>query len=651
MSGHGATVLLLLLVASAHALRAPRLPGFLRRADNSKDNGGGAQAEAASPQQSRAVRLLEEAAAAELAAEQLEQQALELKQQAARMSPPAEQLSQPPPPPPPPPPSQPTGEQPTSREQASPQWQAAQRAEDEQLAQPLMPLEQLLEQRQELRGGTDAEDEDGAPRQELRGGTDAEDEDGAPSLSEEEALASEIRLLMQASTDDLYLFYMSCLPNDRYPLPTNLLDAADEAALRERVFGSESFVVRTIEKTQAGTVIRGNLRCDAATASARVQSSLEAEASLRDRVRLFLLYDPVSPGPLEPDETEWEDAALADMIAGENPFEPEPIFLALPADLAPAAGTDRRLAAAAPIAAFSATTAAVVLWAAQAFAGSSNVAPDGTFDLAVAEPLIQATLLLQLAHEAGHGLVGMLYGLRARPSLFIPSAALGCTGGHAPLASYPPNRTSLFDFALAGPLVGGGASLALFLAGLALTSGAPEAALPAFPRIATPILHGSLFASLAVEAALGEAAAAADSTAVALHPLALAGFTGLVANALAILPIGRLDGGRAATAAFGRKPAAALGGLTLFVLGCTVLLTDSPEVLSLWACTAFLLFRQAEVPCVDEVTPVDDRRVSLLLPLFLLALTVVMPAPVSGGPDPVFEQLSFAAAQPELWSK
>ena len=511
-----------------------------------------------------------------------------------------------------------------------------------------MPLEQLLEQRQELRGGTDAEDEDGAPRQELRGGTEAEDEDGAPSLSEEEALASEIRLLMQASTDDLYLFYMSCLPNDRYPLPTNLLDAADEAALRERVFGSESFVVRTIEKTQAGTVIRGNLRCDAATASARVQSSLEAEASLRDRVRLFLLYDPVSPGPLEPDETEWEDAALADMIAGENPFEPEPIFLALPADLAPAAGTDRRLAAAAPIAAFSATTAAVVLGGAglRARPTSRPMAPlISQSPSRSSKRRCSCSSPTRRPRPRGHAL------RPAGASLFIPSAALGCTGGHAPLASYPPNRTSLFDFALAGPLVGGGASLALFLAGLALTSGAPEAALPAFPRIATPILHGSLFASLAVEAALGEAAAAADSTAVALHPLALAGFTGLVANALAILPIGRLDGGRAATAAFGRKPAAALGGLTLFVLGCTVLLTDSPEVLSLWACTAFLLFRQAEVPCVDEVTPVDDRRVSLLLPLFLLALTVVMPAPVSGGPDPVFEQLSFAAAQPELWSK
>ena len=88
----------------------------------------------------------------------------------------------------------------------------------------------------------------------------------------------------------------------------------------------------------------------------------------------------------------------------------------------------------------------------------------------------------------------------------------------------------------------------------------------------------------AVEAALGAPSAAASalgdssSSAIALHPLALAGFTGVLSNALALLPIGRLDGGRAATAAFGRRPAAALGGLTIFALGLCVFFSDFPDV-------------------------------------------------------------------------
>ena len=96
-------------------------------------------------------------------------------------------------------------------------------------------------------------------------------------------------------------------------------------------------------------------------------------------------------------------------------------------------------------------------------------------------------------------------------------------------------------------------SLVVFLVGLYLTPSASDAALADFPLAQASTLHSSLFCSVLIELVLGAPSAAEEAATVALHPMALAGFSGLVANALAMLPIGRLDGGRAATAAYGRR--------------------------------------------------------------------------------------------------
>lgn len=51
----------------------------------------------------------------------------------------------------------------------------------------------------------------------------------------------------------------------------------------------------------------------------------------------------------------------------------------------------------------------------------------------------------------------------------------------------------------------------------------------------------------------------------AVHPLAIVGVTGIIVNALNLMPIGSLDGGRIAMSAFGRKAGGVLGTLTLLL--------------------------------------------------------------------------------------
>lgn len=61
----------------------------------------------------------------------------------------------------------------------------------------------------------------------------------------------------------------------------------------------------------------------------------------------------------------------------------------------------------------------------------------------------------------------------------------------------------------------------------------------------------------------------------------------------------------------------------------------------MWGLTASLLFRQAEVPCVDEVTPVDSSREGVYPALLLLVLFVLFPAP-GASPDTAFAELTRA---------
>ena len=176
-------------------------------------------------------------------------------------------------------------------------------------------------------------------------------------------------------------------------------------------------------------------------------------------------------------------------------------------------------------------------------------------------PIILGTLMIQILHELAHRLVAMNYKVcRAvpDPSLggnfanlvftqfdvgvpnVIPSVTTGFAGVITPLKSPPPNLKSLFDFSIAGPLVGLTASLILLLSGLEMTSsmdiGTP---LPVLP---VDVLRASSLGGGMVQFFLGNGAVMqgqGPAAVVELHPLAIAGFMGCLTNSLALLPLGR----------------------------------------------------------------------------------------------------------------
>lgn len=468
----------------------------------------------------------------------------------------------------------------------------------------------------------------------------------AVELSSEQAT----ELMMEEASSRVVWSELGLGPQEAFPIAPLATETID--GLRERVFGLDSFAVRQVETTPCGVLFRGSLRqSDPAKVSALVQRRLQSDAVLAPQLRLFLLAD-----PLPADRAAgWDDEALAfDPLTDELPFEapPEPVFLALPTSLRPAGGgaNESVAALALPLASQFLGLAVCVGWAAYAFLGTPALLSNGEIELERVLPIVRATLALQLLHEGAHVAAAMRHRLQVSVPFVIPSSSLGLGGGHAPLASFPQNRTQLYDFALAGPLAGGLASAAVFAVGLSMTASANPEAAALFPQLPTATLHSSVLASLVVELTLGVPFGAEAAGSYALHPLALAGLSGLFSNALAMLPIGRLDGGRAATAAYGRRAGAALGALALLLLALACALSEAPEVLLLWSGLSVGLFRQAEVLCVDEISELDTRRSQALLPLLVVAALFLCPLPGGDDAGAAFGELArVAAGDSELW--
>ena len=124
----------------------------------------------------------------------------------------------------------------------------------------------------------------------------------------------------------------------------------------------------------------------------------------------------------------------------------------------------------------------------------------------------------------------------------LPAVNLPSFGCNTAIKSSPPSIKSLFDFGFAGPTAGIVVSTILLLAGLQMTIGTTDAATYSyFPALSMELLNFSRLSGSIVDAFLGGALSsslAADTPFLQLHPFAIAGYSGLVVNALNLLPLG-----------------------------------------------------------------------------------------------------------------
>ena len=122
----------------------------------------------------------------------------------------------------------------------------------------------------------------------------------------------------------------------------------------------------------------------------------------------------------------------------------------------------------------------------------------------------------------------------------VPSIITGTTSTVTTFKAPPKNSAAMFDFSIAGPLAGIVASCVALFLGSELTAASDPALLPQLPvdilrqsslggGIIDGILNGVLYVA---------EGAPTDGIMISLHPLAIAGYIGLIGNALALLPVG-----------------------------------------------------------------------------------------------------------------
>ncbi|GBE76514.1 peptidase M50 [Microcystis aeruginosa NIES-87] len=225
-------------------------------------------------------------------------------------------------------------------------------------------------------------------------------------------------------------------------------------------------------------------------------------------------------------------------------------------------------------------------------------------------------------HEFSHYFTAVKYKIKTTLPYFIPFPFfLGTFGAFIQMRSPVPTRKALFDVAVAGPLGGIIIAIPLLFWGLSLSEIVPltnQSSLLTFQSLNPQF---SFLLSIVAKLALGSNLIAGK--AIHLHPLAVAGYVGIIVTALNLMPVGQLDGGHIVHAMYGQKTAIIIGQLTrLFMF---ILALVQPDFL-LWA-IILLLMPVSDQPALNDVTELDNKRDLLGLFSLALLLSILLPLP------------------------
>lgn len=267
-------------------------------------------------------------------------------------------------------------------------------------------------------------------------------------------------------------------------------------------------------------------------------------------------------------------------------------------------------------------TIATTTWAGALHQGVNLLEQPQQFTVGL--PYALGLMLILGAHELGHYYAARAHGMKVTLPYFIPVPfALGTFGAFIQLRSPSANRRALFDVGVAGPLAG------LVFAIPALFIGLGWSEVSAATENHTGMFHdganvGSsvLFAAVA-KLSLGEALT--QSHVVVLHPLAFAGWLGLIVTALNLLPIGQLDGGHIADAMFGSRISNSIGMIAMFSLFALGLFVWSG--LLFWAFIVYFIAGRKGIPPLNNVTRLSPGRMAVGWFAFAILLAILAPVP------------------------
>jgi membrane-associated protease RseP (regulator of RpoE activity) len=223
-----------------------------------------------------------------------------------------------------------------------------------------------------------------------------------------------------------------------------------------------------------------------------------------------------------------------------------------------------------------------------------------------------AILAILGAHEMGHKLAANRHKVEATYPYFIPGLPpIGTFGAVIQQKSLSPNKDALFDLGASGPLIGFIVTIVVTAIGVMISPVVPESQLPANTApLAVPILFELL------TGALVKWPTAHGTYYLLLHPVAFAGWVGMIVTMLNLLPTGTLDGGHTVRSLLGEK-----ARIVLTILSIAVLL-----IFQYWLMLIFVLFLSFyhHPGPLDDVSRLSTGRKALallLVVIFAICLT------------------------------
>jgi membrane-associated protease RseP (regulator of RpoE activity) len=157
-----------------------------------------------------------------------------------------------------------------------------------------------------------------------------------------------------------------------------------------------------------------------------------------------------------------------------------------------------------------------------------------------------AVLGILFAHEMGHFLMTVRYGIHASYPIFVPNPVfIGTMGAVIAMDGRQADRKQTFDIGIAGPLAGLVVAIPVLCAGI--LQARVEVPGPNMLVSGDPLLAELLIRWLRPDAAPGAEVIQNG------NPLYMAGWVGMLITGLNMMPLSQLDGGHVIYALFGRR--------------------------------------------------------------------------------------------------
>jgi membrane-associated protease RseP (regulator of RpoE activity) len=262
-------------------------------------------------------------------------------------------------------------------------------------------------------------------------------------------------------------------------------------------------------------------------------------------------------------------------------------------------------------------------------------------------------------HELAHFLMARHHHVEASLPYFLPVPPpyllFGTFGAFISVREPFPNRKVLFDIGAAGPLAGFAISLPVTVAGMFLSIHAPVISPADCGATILGVSYNNLLIGLPLVFQFLELFVPNFAAAVSLHPLALAGWVGILVTAINLLPAGQLDGGHVFRGLFGDRSRYVSWGAVVFlsIIGLFFYIG--------WFVYAILILflGMRHPPPLNDVTPLDSKRylVGAFVAVVLVTGFVLVPisqpgnsfalespswTPVPGAPQPVAANVTVA---------